>query len=109
MIARVWKGWTSPENADAYENLLRESILPSFTKIDGYVGGTIYREVDQSTHVEFIITNFFTSLDAIKEFAGQEDYRVAVIEPEAQELLQTVEPTAKHYEVRKAFQLENLK
>lgn len=103
MIARVWRGWTSPENADAYEDLLRKTILPSFTKIKGYVGGTIYREVEKNHDVEFVITNFFTSLDAIKEFAGQEDYRVAVIEPEAKELLRKVEPTAKHYEVREEF------
>jgi hypothetical protein len=28
MIARVWKGWTKAEDADAYEKLLREVVYP---------------------------------------------------------------------------------
>ena len=108
MIARVWRGWTSQANADAYENLLREIILPSFTRIDGYRGGTIYRENRDQEKTEFMITNFFSSLEAVKAFAGQENYAVAVIEPEARALLTKVEPLAKHYEVKEAFLLDTL-
>lgn len=107
MIARVWKGWTSPENADPYENLLKDEIFPSFTKHTGYAGGTIYREVNHNHEVEFIITNFFTSLDSIKSFVGQDNYEIAVIEPEAEALLLRAEPTAKHYEVREIFQWDS--
>ena len=28
MIARVWHGWTTPENADTYEALLKSEIFP---------------------------------------------------------------------------------
>jgi hypothetical protein len=28
MIARLWHGWTTRDNADAYETLLRTKILP---------------------------------------------------------------------------------
>ena len=28
MIARIWFGWTTPENADAYEALLKTEIFP---------------------------------------------------------------------------------
>ena len=28
MLARLWHGWTSRENADAYERLLRAEVLP---------------------------------------------------------------------------------
>jgi len=28
MIARVWHGWTAPDDADRYENLLRAEIFP---------------------------------------------------------------------------------
>jgi hypothetical protein len=28
MIARLWHGWTTPENADVYENLLKTEIFP---------------------------------------------------------------------------------
>ena len=27
MIARIWHGWTTPDNADKYEGLLREGIF----------------------------------------------------------------------------------
>ena len=28
MIARIWHGWTKPENAKAYEDMLRDEIFP---------------------------------------------------------------------------------
>jgi hypothetical protein len=39
MIARLWRGWTSKENADAYERLLRERVLPGLKLLDGHQGG----------------------------------------------------------------------
>ena len=27
MISRIWHGWTTPENANTYENLLKEEIF----------------------------------------------------------------------------------
>jgi len=35
MIARLWRGWTSRENADAYERLLQERVLPGLKRLDG--------------------------------------------------------------------------
>lgn len=29
MIARVWHGWTSRDNADSYQRLLEEEIIPA--------------------------------------------------------------------------------
>lgn len=98
MIARHWRGWSTLENADAYERLLREKVLPALKHIDGYRGGYVLRK-DGSGEVEFIVLNFFDSLDAVKRFAGP-DYEVAVFEPEARKLLSRVEPIAHHYAVR---------
>jgi hypothetical protein len=28
MICRVWRGWTTPENADAYERIVRGEVIP---------------------------------------------------------------------------------
>jgi hypothetical protein len=28
MIARIWHGYTKPENADAYEAMLKPEVLP---------------------------------------------------------------------------------
>ncbi len=99
MIARLWKGWTTPENADAYERHLREDLLPSLSlRINGYRGGYILRQ-DGSEEVEFAVLNLFDSLEAVRAFAGP-DYTVAAFEPEARELLCKVEPIARHYEVK---------
>jgi heme-degrading monooxygenase HmoA len=98
VIARLWKGWTSLENADRYEVLLRDTVLPDLKTIDGYEGGFVLRrELDDE--VEFAVLNLFTSLDAVRAFAGNE-YEVPVFEPEARRLLSRVEPIARHYEVR---------
>lgn len=98
MIARHWRGWTQPEDADAYERLLQEKVLPQLKHIAGYRGGYILR-TDSGEEAEFVVVNFFESLDAVKAFAGP-DYTVAVFEPEAIRLLSRREPLAVHYEVR---------
>jgi len=98
MIARHWRGWTKIQNADAYERLLSEKVLPSLRDLDGYRGGYVLRG-DGPLEVEFVLINLFDSLEAVKRFAG-EDYAIPVFEPEARELLCKVEPVARHYEVR---------
>lgn len=98
MIARHWRGWTTPQNADAYEQLLKDRVLPGLKKIEGYQGGYILRN-DGADEVEFVVINIFDSLDAIRRFAGP-DYHIPVFEPEARKLLSRVEPVALHYEVR---------
>lgn len=98
MIARLWKGWTTRDNANAYESLLREKVLPGLQRIDGYRGGYVLRQ-DGNDEVEFAVLNLFDSLEAVRAFAGP-DYTVAVFEPEARLLLSKVEPIARHYEVK---------
>jgi heme-degrading monooxygenase HmoA len=98
LIARHWRGWTAPADADAYENLLKHKVLPELRSIEGYRGGYIFRR-DGNGEVEFIVVNFFDSLDAVKRFAG-DDYSTAVFEPEARRLLSRIETVAVHYEVR---------
>jgi hypothetical protein len=98
VIGRLWRGWTRPEDADAYERLLRDRVLPSLRELDGYEGGFVFRR-DGGDEVEFAVLNLFASLDAVKAFAGEE-YEVPVFEPEARILLARVEPIARHYEVR---------
>lgn len=98
MIARHWRGWTRREDADAYESLLRDTVLPHIRQVEGHRGGYVLRS-DGAEECEFVVINFFESLDAVKRFAGP-DYHVAVFEPEARRLLSRIEPLASHYEVR---------
>jgi hypothetical protein len=86
------------EDAEAYENLLKDRVLPSLSAIEGYRGGYILRN-DGPLEAEFVVVNLFDSLDAVKRFAGP-DYSIPVFEPEARKLLCKIEPVAMHYEVR---------
>jgi heme-degrading monooxygenase HmoA len=97
MIGRLWRGSTTPENAGAYENVLRTLVLPELSHVSGSKGIFVLRR-NADDGVEFITLTLFDSLDAIKAFAGEE-YEKAVILPEAQALLSTFEPSAAHYEI----------
>lgn len=98
MTARHWRGWVKAENVEAYERLLNEKVLPGLKNIEGYRGGYIFRK-DEGDEAEFVVVNFFESLDAVKRFAGP-NYEVPVFEPEAKALLSRIENFATHYEVR---------
>jgi heme-degrading monooxygenase HmoA len=98
MIVRHWRGWTKPEDAEAYDSLLKDKVLPSLRNIEGYRGGYILRK-DGAEEMEFVVINFFVSIEAVRAFAGL-DVSTAVFEPEARKLLSRIEPLAEHYEVR---------
>ncbi len=105
MISRIWHGYTTRENADAYENLLKQEIfvgiqgrhIPGFREIQLF-----RRNVEEE--VEFITVMWFDTLDAVRLFAG-EDYAVAVVPPKARLLLKRFDERSQHYEVRE--RLEN--
>jgi heme-degrading monooxygenase HmoA len=97
MIARHWRGWIQKRDADAYESLLKDKVLPSLKEIDGFKGSYVLRE-NGPEEVEFVVVNLFDSLDAVKRFAGPK-YETSVFEPEARKLLSHIDLVAKHYEV----------
>ncbi len=98
MISRIWHGWTAPENADAYEALLRADILPGIAnrQIEGFSDVHLLRR-DVEDEVEFVTICWFESWEAVHAFAG-EDYEVAVVPPEARRLLARFDPRSRHYE-----------
>jgi hypothetical protein len=98
MIARHWRGWTTVQDAAAYENLLKGKVFPELRQIQGYRGGYVLR-LDGAEETEFVVVNLFESLEAVKQFAGP-DYMTPVFEPEAKKLLCRIEPVANHYDVR---------
>jgi heme-degrading monooxygenase HmoA len=102
MINRVWHGWTKPANADAYENLLREEVLPGIRRVKGFSGAQVLRRIT-GDEVEFVVITRFDSIGAVREFAGA-DYEVAVILPEAEKLLSRFDARAEHYET--AFEMD---
>jgi heme-degrading monooxygenase HmoA len=100
MISRVWHGWTTPSNADVYEALLKKEIFLGIEhrQIAGYRGIHLFRR-KVNTEVEFVTIMWFDSLDAVRDFAG-EDYEVAVVPPQARVLLSRFDERSQHYEVR---------
>ena len=95
MITRIWHGCTKPENADAYHQLLTTKILPGIHRVKGYHGTYLLRR-DLQGEVEFITLTLWESLDAIREFAGQ-DYEIAVVPLEARTLLVRFDERSEHY------------
>lgn len=101
MIARIWHGWTKPENADIYEKLLQEEIFPSIAakKVHGYKGIRLLRRNVDRIEVEFVTIMWFDSWQAVKQFAG-EDYEEAVVPPKARAVLLRFDQRSFHYELR---------
>ena len=97
MIARLWHGWTSRENAEAYEALLRGEILPGIHRVAGYRGAHLFRR-DREVEVEFVTLTYFDSMDAVRAFAGA-DFDVAVVPAKARKLLARFDQRSTHYEV----------
>jgi heme-degrading monooxygenase HmoA len=100
MIARIWHGWTTPENADAYQQLLESEIFPGIAAkaVEGFLGIELFRRpLAESREVEFVTLMRFASLEAVRAFAG-DDYETAYVPPSARELLSRFDKRSAHYE-----------
>jgi len=100
MICRVWHGWTAARNADAYEHLLKEEIFVGIASrhIEGFRGIQLLRS-ENDDETEFVTIMWFTSIDAVRRFAG-DDYTKSVVPPKARALLVRYDNRSAHYEVR---------
>lgn len=100
MIKRVWHGWASPANADAYESLLREEVFPGIAAKSGagFRGAELLR-LAGGGEVEFMTIICFDSPDAIRQLAG-EDATLAYVPDKARALLSRWDERARHFELR---------
>jgi heme-degrading monooxygenase HmoA len=100
MISRIWRGWTTRQNADAYEALLKAEIFTGIIDrgISGFQGIDLLRR-DVAEGVELATIMWFDSLLAVRTFAG-EDYERAVVPSAARQLLLRFDERSAHYEVR---------
>lgn len=98
MITRLWRGWTSPNDADAYEALLLEEIFPNIARraIPGYRGISLGRR-PLGDEVEFVTIMWFDALADVVRFAG-EDYESAVVPAKALALLARYDERSAHFE-----------
>ena len=103
MIARIWHGYTTPENADAYEAMLKPEPLPGLGKVKGYRGSYVLKR-RTGAEVEFITILLWDSLDAIRAVAGP-DYETAVVPEERRKVLSRYDEKAAHFEVASIHQI----
>jgi hypothetical protein len=98
-ICRFWRGWATPENAGAYERLLRGEVIPGIEarRIEGFQHIDMMRR-DLGAEVEFATIMWFDDIASIKAFVG-EDYEVSHVPPVARAVLARFDDRAAHYQV----------
>ncbi|MEV0093243.1 antibiotic biosynthesis monooxygenase [Streptomyces sp. NPDC050738] len=99
MMRRLWHGWTTPENADAYERLLREEIFPGILarKIAGLRDLEAWRRPGDEGEVEFVTVMAFDDERAVAEFTGG-DPAQSVVPAAARKVLKRFDEHSLHYE-----------
>lgn len=94
MVLRVWRGYTAPQDADTYEVMLGETILPGIHRVEGYRGAYLARR-DGDHEVEFLTITLWESMDAVRAFSTDGG---AVIHDAARPLLIRFDQFSAHYE-----------
>ena len=95
MIVRNWHGRVPAAKAAAYLDLMRDVAIPDYRKTRGNLGAwALSRAEDDIVHVEML--TFWTSLEAIRAFAGQDVDKAKYYDFDADYLLEQ-EPTVRHY------------
>jgi heme-degrading monooxygenase HmoA len=97
MIARTWHGVTPSSKADQYLAYLNDTGVPDYRSTEGNQGVYVLRRME-GDRAHFLLISFWESIDAIKQFAGQ-DFEKARYYPEDREFLLELEPSVDHYEV----------
>ncbi len=99
MICRIWRGWTSRQNAQAYQDVLRATVIPGIEARN--IAG--FRQIDMmrrelEDEVEFATIMWFDDLGAVEAFVGG-DLEVAHVPAAARAVLSRYDGRAAHYHV----------
>jgi len=97
MIARTWHGRVLTEKADSYMNYLKRTGLSDFRSTQGNMGVYVLRR-DEGGITHFQVMTLWSSMDAIKSFAGGDPDRARYY-PQDDEYLLEREPLTQHYDV----------
>ncbi len=105
-VKRVWHGWTTHGNADAYQTLLNAEVFPGIEakNIPGYRSIELLRR-ELPDEVEFITIMTFDSLQCVVDFQG-EDYTRSYVPEAAQKVLSRWDDHAAHYQVMEVREYE---
>jgi hypothetical protein len=98
-IARIWNGWTSKQNEQAFEKVLTTQAIPEIEKRrpSGYLGIQVMKR-EEENEVVFTTIMWFNSIFAVKEFAG-ENYEAAHIDRKIRPLLLRFDQRSTHSNV----------
>ena len=98
-VKRIWHGWTAPENADTYQELLHKVVFPGIEakNIRGYRSIELFRR-DLGDEIEFITIMTFDSLKDVKDFQGKE-YEKCYVPDEAKKILKRWNKKADHFQL----------
>ena len=98
-IKRIWHGWTTPQNAQKYQQLLNNDVFPGIEakNIPGYKSIELLR-YEAGQEVEFVTIMTFDSLQNVIDFQG-EDYQRCYVPDAAQKVLKRWDQRCAHYEV----------
>lgn len=97
-IKRIWRGWTTPENAEVYHRVLLEKVRPEIgaKEIPGFQSlELLYRDLGEE--VEFLTIMTFDSIESIVGLQG-ENYERAYVPDAAKAVLSRWDETCAHYE-----------
>jgi heme-degrading monooxygenase HmoA len=97
MMARIWRGWAPLATADDYQRHYETEVSGRLRAVSGFRGARLLRR-DDGHEVMFTSITFFTSLDAIRGFAG-DDYELGVVEEAARQALSRWDERVSHHEV----------
>ena len=97
MIARIWHGMTPRSKADEYAEYLNKTGVRDYQATEGNRAVHVLRRIE-GEQAHFLIVTFWDSLEAIKNFAG-ENVEKARYYPEDQDFLLEFEEKVNHYEV----------
>jgi heme-degrading monooxygenase HmoA len=101
MIARIWRGLTAADRADAYVEYFNDTGLKDFSSTPGNRGVYVIRRTI-GDRCEFQIISLWDSMDAIQKFAGADAERSRYY-PEDEQFLLEMEPLVRHFEVAEAL------
>lgn len=95
MILRTWHGTTRIEDADAYEQFMRERAAPDYGSVQGLRRAVFTRRDDENV-AHFLLVTLWDDLDAVKRFAGDDPSQAKYYEEDDRFLLEKEQNSLNH-------------
>jgi heme-degrading monooxygenase HmoA len=105
MICRMWTGMTHTDDADAYQQYMREVAPSGYADVPGNRAVLMLRRPCEEGRTEFTMVTVWDRLDNVIAFAGQDPER-AVFYPRDDEFLVQRDLYARHYNLYGGYGLK---